>query len=110
MNAELLYAVTEVHSLEDVSTLPRAGNLGIVLKDRQRKPFLIVALELVPTLQSKWGVKLLVKRTFLGSALENCRYCLKLDMYFCSSVLLGKILIVKSQIKFSLNDFVSMHN
>lgn len=79
VNAELLYAVTEVDSLGDVSTPPRTGNLGIVLESAQRKPFLIVASELVPTLQSKWGVKLSVKKTFLGSALENCRYHLELD-------------------------------
>ena len=46
--------------------------LGNVLKD-EKKPFLIVASELVPKLEAKWGVKLVIKRRQLGSDLENYR-------------------------------------
>ena len=33
----------------------------------------VVALDLVSTLEPKWGVKLVVNKTVLGSDLENCR-------------------------------------
>jgi len=39
----------------------------------EKKPFLIVASELVPSLEAKWGVKLVVKKKQLGSELENYR-------------------------------------
>eukprot|EP00268_Persea_americana_P043047 TRINITY_DN4314_c0_g1_i1.p1 TRINITY_DN4314_c0_g1~~TRINITY_DN4314_c0_g1_i1.p1 ORF type:complete len:1095 (-),score=214.02 TRINITY_DN4314_c0_g1_i1:857-4141(-) len=96
VNAELLYAVTEVDSLGDVSTPPRTGNLGIVLESAQRKPFLIVASELVLTLQSKWGVKLSVKKTFLGSALENCRYIHPIENRECPVVIGGDYITTES--------------
>lgn len=75
VNAKLQYAVIAVQSFPgDAST--SSGNkkqrLGHVLKE-QKKPFLIVASDLVPTLEAKWGVKLVVKKTLLGSDLENCR-------------------------------------
>lgn len=76
VNPELLYAVAEVQLiLEDTSSASsvKNKNIGRVLKNGERKPFLIVASELIPTLESKWGVKLLIRKTFLGSALENCR-------------------------------------
>lgn len=76
VNPELMYAVVEVQSvLEDASRSPagKQVNLGRILKNIERKPFLIVASDLILTLESKWGVKLLVRKTFLGSALENCR-------------------------------------
>lgn len=75
MNAKLQYAVVEAKSfLEDVSI--SAGNkkrrLGNVLKE-PKKPFFIVAYDLVPTLEAKWGIKLIIKKIFLGSDLENWR-------------------------------------
>lgn len=76
MNAKLQYAIVEVQSLsEDVSL--SAGNkkrrLGNILKE-SKKPFLIVASDLVPTLGAKWGVKLIIKKILSGSDLENCRF------------------------------------
>lgn len=75
VNAKLHYAVIEVQSVSvDVSS--SSGNmkkqLGNVLKEHE-KPFLIIALDLVPTLAAKWGMKLVVKKTLLGSDLEHCR-------------------------------------
>lgn len=75
MNAKLQYAVVEAKSfLEDVPV--SAGNkkrrLGNVLK-QSSKPFFIVAYDLVPTLEAKWGTKLIIKRTLWGSDLENCK-------------------------------------
>lgn len=51
---------------------------GKVLKNQQ-KLFVIVATDLVPALEAKWGVKLIISKTFLGSVLENCRLHFKLD-------------------------------
>lgn len=75
MSAKLQYAIVEVQSLSgDVSL--SAGNkkqrLGNILKE-SKKPFLIVASDLVLTLEAKWGVKLIVKKLLSGSDLENCR-------------------------------------
>lgn len=75
MSAKLQYAIVEVQSLSgDVSL--SAGNkkrrLGNIVKE-SKKPFLIVASDLVPTLEAKWGVKLIVKKLLSGSDLENCR-------------------------------------
>ena len=75
VNAKLKYAVVEAKSfMEDVPV--SAGNkrrrLGNVLKE-PKKPFFIVAYDLVPTLETKWGTKLIIKKTLLGSDLENCR-------------------------------------
>lgn len=75
VNPKLDYAVVEIKSLQDD---PSSGGgtkkkgLGLVLKD-EKKPFLIVASELVPSLEAKWGVKLVVKTRQLGSDLENYR-------------------------------------
>ena len=75
VNAKLQYSVIEVHSpLEDVSMPKQSekGRLGNVLKE-QKNLFLVVASDLVPTLEAKWGLKLVIKKTVLGSDLENCR-------------------------------------
>lgn len=60
---------------EDASVL--TGNKkkkpGNILKEGKR-PFLVVASDLVPTLEAKWGVKIVVKKKLLGSELENCRF------------------------------------
>ncbi len=76
MNAKLQYAIVEVQPLSgDVSL--SAGNkkrrFGNILKE-SKKPFLIVASDLVPTLEAKWGVKLIIKKILPGSDLENCRF------------------------------------
>lgn len=82
MNAQLTYAIVEVQSVEKESTSKESRlKVGNVLKDGDRKLFLVVASELVPTLQSKWGVKLVVKKTFPGSALENSRLDLLSEIY-----------------------------
>lgn len=74
VNPELLYAVVEVQPvLEDTSKTGKQINLGRILTNGERKPFIIVASALISTLESKWGVKLLIRKTFPGSALENCR-------------------------------------
>lgn len=81
MNAKLQYSVVEVQSFsEDESAV--TGNKkkmpGKVLKNQQ-KLFVIVATDLVPALEAKWGVKLIISKTFLGSDLENCRLHFKLE-------------------------------
>lgn len=48
--------------------------VGNFLKE-QENSFLIVAEDLVSTLEAKWGVELVVKKLLLGSDLENCRLC-----------------------------------
>ena len=76
MNPKLQYAVVELQSPSpDVASSAEGGKtrFGSVLKGNER-PFFIVALDLVPTLEAKWNVKLAVKKTVLGSDLENCRY------------------------------------
>lgn len=76
VNGKLQYAVIEVQSfLGDASAF--SGNkkqrLGHLLK-KQKRSFLVVASDLVPKLEAKWGVKLVVKKTLVGSDLENCRF------------------------------------
>jgi isoleucyl-tRNA synthetase len=72
VNAKLIYAIVEVQSLsKDVSL-----STGNFLKE-EKKPFLIVASDLVPTLEAKWGLKLVVRKRVSGSDLENCRYRFK---------------------------------
>ncbi|KAL6522834.1 Isoleucine--tRNA ligase, chloroplastic/mitochondrial [Orobanche hederae] len=74
VNPKLQYAVVEVDFIsEDVtsSSVRKEKRLGNILKERV-KLYLVVALDLVPTLEEKWGVKLIVKTTFTGSELEHC--------------------------------------
>lgn len=74
VNGELLYAVVEVdHVLDDSYTSSGGKKLGSVLKPGETKLFIIVASELVSLLEAKWGVKLLIRKTFAGNSLENCR-------------------------------------
>lgn len=81
VNAKLQYSVVEIHSpLEDAS-MPKQGEkgkLGNVLKE-QKYLFLVVASDLVPTLEAKWGLKLVIKKTLLGSDLENCRLLIEVE-------------------------------
>ncbi|XP_058000949.1 isoleucine--tRNA ligase, chloroplastic/mitochondrial isoform X2 [Hevea brasiliensis] len=97
VNAKLQYAVVEMQFLEDVST--SSGNkrrrLGNVLRE-QKKHFLIVASDLVPTLEVKWGVKLVIKKTLSGSDLENCRYLHPIDNRECQVVIGGDYITTES--------------
>ncbi|KAG6668104.1 isoleucine--tRNA ligase, chloroplastic/mitochondrial [Carya illinoinensis] len=91
VNAKLQYAIVELQShSEDVSV--SAGNkkqrLGSLLKE-SKKPFLIVASDLVLPLEAKWGMKLVIKKTLLGSDLENCRYIHPIDNRECPVVVGG---------------------
>ncbi|KAM1340906.1 hypothetical protein ACFX2H_039227 [Malus domestica] len=75
VNTKLLYAIIEVQSLSEdsLSDGNKKGRSGNLLKE-EKKLFLIVASDLVPTLESKRGVKLVVRKKVSGSDLENCRY------------------------------------
>ncbi|CAL5407071.1 unnamed protein product [Camellia sinensis] len=67
VNSKLQYAVVEVHALlGDASMSPgdRKKRLGNVLKE-QNKPFLIIASDLLSTLEAKWGTKLVVKKILM---------------------------------------------
>lgn len=75
----LRYAIVEVQSSSEGSSLSsgdKKKRLGNVLMG-EKMPFLIVAADLVPALEAKWGVKLSVKKVLSGSDLENCRFFTK---------------------------------
>lgn len=73
VNAKLQYAIVEVQTpSETLSAENKKRRFGNVLKE-EKKPFFVVASDLVQTLEAKWGVKLIVRKTLLGSDLENCR-------------------------------------
>lgn len=98
VSAKLQYAIVEVQSLSgDVSL--SAGNkkrrLGNIVKE-SKKPFLIVASDLVPTLEAKWGVKLIIKKLLSGSDLENCRYIHPIDNRECPVVIGGDYITTES--------------
>ncbi|XP_050921120.1 isoleucine--tRNA ligase, chloroplastic/mitochondrial isoform X1 [Lathyrus oleraceus] len=91
VNPKLEYVVVEVESPNEQASSSgetRKKRLGTVLKD-ENKLFLIVASELVPTLEAKWDVKLVVKRKLLGSNLENYRYIHPVDNRECPVVVGG---------------------
>ncbi|KAM7279806.1 hypothetical protein ACFE04_006940 [Oxalis oulophora] len=96
VNAKLQYAVVEVQaSVDDSSGDNKKRRLGSVLKE-PKKPFLIVASDLVPTLEAKWGVKLVVRKTLTGSDLENCRYVHPIDNRECPVVIGGEYITTES--------------
>ncbi|KAJ8766408.1 hypothetical protein K2173_022467 [Erythroxylum novogranatense] len=97
VNANLQYAVVEIQSnSEDASSSGHKNRkLGNVLKE-QKKHFLVVASELVPTLEAKLGIKLVVKKTMLGSDLENCRYSHPIDNRKCPIVVGGEYITTES--------------
>ncbi|XP_024996093.1 isoleucine--tRNA ligase, chloroplastic/mitochondrial isoform X1 [Cynara cardunculus var. scolymus] len=98
VNSKLQYAVVEVQSLSpDAASSSEGGKtrLGSVLKGNER-PFFIVALDLVPTLEAKWYVKLAVKKTVLGSDLENCRYAHPINGQECPVVIGGDYITTES--------------
>jgi len=76
VNPELTYAVAEVQSVfESESTSGgKQRKVGNILSSEKGKLFVIVASDLVTNLESKWGVKLVVNKSFPGSALEHCRF------------------------------------
>lgn len=91
VNPKLEYAVVEVEPLPEEVSLGRGAKkrrLGNVLKEEE-KPFLIVASDLVPKLEAKWGVRLAIKKRLLGSDLENCRYNHPIDDKECPVVIGG---------------------
>ncbi|KAK9699626.1 hypothetical protein RND81_08G185500 [Saponaria officinalis] len=95
VNAKLKYSVVELLSpLEDVSANTKR-RFGSVLGDLQ-KPYVIVASDLVPTLEAKWGRKLLVKRSFLGSDIELCKYAHPVDNRECPVVVGGDYITTES--------------
>lgn len=76
VNAKLQYAVVEICSPTEDASLQAEDKklrLGNVLKG-EKKPFLVVASDLVPALKAKWGLKLSIKKLLLGSHLEHCRF------------------------------------
>ena len=76
MNPELTYAVAEVQSVlvSESKSGDKQRKVGSILSSEKGKLFVIVASDLVTTLESKWGVKLVVQKSFPGSALEHCRF------------------------------------
>ncbi|KAK3159260.1 hypothetical protein QOZ80_2AG0147910 [Eleusine coracana subsp. coracana] len=97
VNPELSYAVVEVQSvLESESAsggkLRKVGNI----LNSENKLFVVVASDLVSTLETKWGVKLVVQKSFPGSALEHCRYIHPVNDNECSVVLGGDYITTES--------------
>ncbi|KAJ1395364.1 Valyl/Leucyl/Isoleucyl-tRNA synthetase, editing domain [Sesbania bispinosa] len=99
VNPKLEYAVVEVKSLHEHG--PSTGGAkkkghGLVMKD-EKKPFLIVASELVSKLEEKWGVKLVIKTRQLGSDLENYRYIHPIDNRECPVVIGGDYITTETR-------------
>ncbi|KAF3535946.1 hypothetical protein F2Q69_00024757 [Brassica cretica] len=98
VNAKLQYSVVEVQSSsedESASTSNKKKMVGKVLKNQQ-KLFVIVATDLVPALEAKWGVKLIITKTFLGSDLEGFRYTHPVDKRDCPVVIGGDYITTES--------------
>ncbi|KAL2938457.1 Isoleucine--tRNA ligase chloroplastic/mitochondrial [Bienertia sinuspersici] len=98
VNAKLNYAVVELLPPEEaVLVSPANGKrrYGRILGEL-KKPYIIVASDLVETLETKWGMKLLVKRTLLGSDLENCKYSHPIDKRECPVVVGGDYITTES--------------
>ncbi|CAI0431624.1 unnamed protein product [Linum tenue] len=97
VNDKLQYAIVQVQSfLEDSSPSlgkkkQRPGNLL-----KQKLPFLVVASDLVATLETKWGVKLLVRKTILGAELEGFSYTHPVDKRECPVVIGGDYITTES--------------
>ncbi|EXB74782.1 Isoleucine--tRNA ligase [Morus notabilis] len=98
VNAKLQYAIVEVQTLSEDASLSAGSKkrqLRNVLKEK-KKPFLIVALDLVPTLEAKWSVKLVVRKTLSGSDIENCRYIHPISNKECPVVVGGDYITTES--------------
>ncbi|KAM3224551.1 hypothetical protein ACQJBY_057749 [Aegilops geniculata] len=98
VNPELSYAVVELQSvLESQSTSGgKQQKLGSILSSGIEKPFIIVASDLVSVLESKWGVKLVIRKSFPGSVLEHCRYLHPVNGNECSVVIGGDYITTES--------------
>ncbi|XP_020172505.3 isoleucine--tRNA ligase, chloroplastic/mitochondrial isoform X1 [Aegilops tauschii subsp. strangulata] len=98
VNPELSYAVVELQSLlESESTSGgKQRKLGSILSSGNEKPFIIVASDLVSVLESKWGVKLVIRKSFPGSVLEYCRYLHPVNGNECSVVIGGDYITTES--------------
>lgn len=99
VNPDLLYVVAEVKSALQGASTSSGGkqvNLGRILLSGERKPFLIVALDLVSTLESKWGVNLVIRKTFPGLDLEHCRYIHPVNGNNCPVVIGGDYITTES--------------
>ncbi|XP_047945517.1 isoleucine--tRNA ligase, chloroplastic/mitochondrial [Salvia hispanica] len=98
VNSKLQYAVVEVHS-NSVETIGSSANkekqIGRILKENENL-HLIVGLDLVTTLEAKWGVKLTVKATVTGAELENCRYVHPVESRECPVVIGGDYITTES--------------
>lgn len=88
VNEQLLYTMVEVHpykhKVEDIVSMTGKDQINLVfsLTNGQSNQFIILSKDLISTLQSEWSVDLQVKGTFLGSALEHCRYIHPLENRF----------------------------
>jgi len=100
VNPELTYAVAEVQSVfESESTSGgKQRKVGNILSSEKGKLFVIVASDLVTNLESKWGVKLVVHKSFPGSALEHCRFvfCVGPLSNGCSAFFLNHLYVLIS--------------
>ncbi|KAL3648693.1 Isoleucine--tRNA ligase, chloroplastic/mitochondrial [Castilleja foliolosa] len=98
INPKLQYAVVEVDSISEKLTSSSVGKekkLGNIMKAHV-KPYLVVALDLVENLEEKWGVKLIVKKTFTGAELEHCRYVHPIENRECPVVIGGDYITTES--------------
>ncbi|CAA0817494.1 tRNA synthetase class I (I- L- M and V) family protein [Striga hermonthica] len=98
VNAKLQYAVVEVDANNVGTTSSSTGKekkIGNILKEH-KKLYLVVALDLVPTVEEKWGVKLTVKTTLTGAQLENCRYVHPIEGRECPVVIGGDYITTES--------------
>nr|BAK03064.1 predicted protein [Hordeum vulgare subsp. vulgare] len=98
VNPELSYAVVELQPvLESESTSGgKQRKLGSIFSSGNEKPFIIVASDLVSVLESKWGVKLVIRKSFPGSVLEHCRYLHPVNGNECSVVIGGDYITTES--------------
>ncbi|XP_042474785.1 isoleucine--tRNA ligase, chloroplastic/mitochondrial-like isoform X1 [Zingiber officinale] len=98
VNPELEYVVAELHHAPEDVTAPlrKQTKVGGFLKFSDTKCFVIVASELVPALESKWGVKFAVHKIFPGSCLENFRYAHPISGKECPVVLGGDYITTES--------------
>ncbi|CAH9142186.1 unnamed protein product [Cuscuta epithymum] len=97
LNAKLQYAIVEVQSVTVVNSSTRNGAMipGKLLKCFENL-FLVVALDLVSTLEAKWNLKLVVKKTILGADLEKSRYIHPIDNRECPVVIGGDYITTTS--------------
>ncbi|XP_051192235.1 isoleucine--tRNA ligase, chloroplastic/mitochondrial [Lolium perenne] len=98
VNPELSYAVIEVQSVLESESASggKQRKLGSILSSGNEKPFIIVASDLVSVLESKWGVKLAIRKSFPGSVLEHCRYIHPVNGNECSVVIGGDYITTES--------------